>query len=223
MKTNYSISRAPSGIFYLWYYDRQGKRQKLSTGRRLKAEAKEFAVKFLRGEVQNKRSRKTVRTVLEFKTEYLDHCKNKPKRKTYLDNRSCFNEFLKWLKNDSLPLREVKVKMVQDFIDYKQTTKSQATARRIYTGMCAAFHIAQIWEYIETNPWKSVKKPKLIERHPLWLTVEEFHKLNEALLIDRIDDDMALWADKVASEGDTLIGQPLSRRKREIMENKIRG
>ena len=40
MKTNCSISHAPSGIFYVWYYDREGMRQKISTGRRLKAGAK---------------------------------------------------------------------------------------------------------------------------------------------------------------------------------------
>ena len=37
---NLGTNRAPSGIFYLWYCDREGKRQKISTGRRLKAGAK---------------------------------------------------------------------------------------------------------------------------------------------------------------------------------------
>ncbi len=49
MKTNYSISRAPSGIFYLWCYDSRGKGQKISTGCRLKSGAKAFAVRLERG------------------------------------------------------------------------------------------------------------------------------------------------------------------------------
>ena len=40
MNTNCSISHAPLGIFYVWYYDREGKRQKIPAGRRLKACAK---------------------------------------------------------------------------------------------------------------------------------------------------------------------------------------
>jgi hypothetical protein len=41
MNSNCSISHAPLGIFYVWYYDREGKRQKISTTRRLKAGAKQ--------------------------------------------------------------------------------------------------------------------------------------------------------------------------------------
>jgi site-specific recombinase XerD len=224
MKTNYSISRAPSGIFYLWYYDFRGKRQKISTACRTKAEAKEFAIRFMRGEVATKANR-NVRTVSEFKEEYLNHSKANQKYKTYLDKKSCLNEFLKWLRNDSLPLGGVNVKMVQDFIDYKQTTTSRATARRIYTGICAAFHSAQMWGYIEINPWRSVKKPKLVERHPLWMTADEFRELDVTLL----DSEVSSFADEVdllhsleKTDGVIPPRRPtMSRRRLEVIENKL--
>jgi hypothetical protein len=41
MNSNCFIFHAPLGIFYLWYYDREGKRQKISTARRLKAGAEQ--------------------------------------------------------------------------------------------------------------------------------------------------------------------------------------
>jgi len=181
MKKSHSLSRHASGILYLWYTDDHAKRHKISTGCRLKADAKTWVMKFLGGQVQGKSGRKNL-SIKEFKDEYLKHSRQHHKLKTYRNCQTCFNEFLKFI--DDRPIRNLTVKDIQDFVNHKQSSTSAATARRIYTAMSSAFETARQWQYLDTNVWRAVKKPKLVERTPLWLTVPEFQVLLDAIGVD---------------------------------------
>ena len=40
------LSKRSNGLYYVWFFDRDGKRQKVSTGTKLKQEATKFLVEF---------------------------------------------------------------------------------------------------------------------------------------------------------------------------------
>ncbi len=193
MKPSHSLSRHASGVLYLWYVDENGKRRKVSTGSKQKADAKTWVMKFLGGQVQARSKRKNL-SIKEFSAEYLNHSRQQHKLKTYKNCQTCFNVFIRCIGDRRI--RDIKVKDIQDFMDEKQSKTSAATARRIYTAMASAFESARKWGYVETNVWRSIKKPKLVERTPNWLTVNEFAKLMDTMAAESQRDSIRLNVDK---------------------------
>ncbi len=67
------LSKRPSGIYYIYYEDSNGKRQAISTKSKLKSEALKFLINF-KSELLERASRKTIPITLdEFQFEFLKH------------------------------------------------------------------------------------------------------------------------------------------------------
>jgi integrase/recombinase XerD len=184
MKTGATIFKR-DGTYYLWYWGSDGKRKKISCHTKSKTEAKAYRDSFLKGETTEQKSHPPI-TIKQFESEYFKHSKAHHKPKSHLNVKSCFHEFLKWLKNNNLPLQSISVRQAQEFIDYKHEDKTAATARRIHTALKAAFNDALRWEYIRSNPFKEVKKPRLVKKDPEWLDVPTFNKFMQHILASEI-------------------------------------
>lgn len=184
MKTGATLFKR-GDTYYLYYWGTDEKRKKISCHTKSKTEAKTFRDRFLRGETTEQKKHPPI-TIKQFETEYFKHSKAHHKKKTYLNVQSCFHEFLKWLKNNNLPLQSISVRQAQEFIDFKHESKTAATARRIHTALKAAFSDAVRWEYIRANPFKEVKKPRLVKKDPEWLDVPTFNKFMQHILATEI-------------------------------------
>jgi len=70
------------------------------------------------------------------------------------------------------------------FLAKKTVEASAITARKYYLALSAAFDRARTWGMVKKNVWRDVKKPRVPETLPLFLTRDEFVKLRMAILDD---------------------------------------
>ena len=177
------LSKRSNGLYYVWFFDRDGKRQKVSTGTKLKQEATRFLVDF----AQKQRSEQAQPAPLklsQFTQDFLAYsaCVHAPK--TSQVYATALQEF-RLIVGDLL-LSEVTPRMIEEFIRAKQRSVTDATARTYFTHLSAAFEKGRQWHHIATNPFKEAKKPSVAEAVPVFLTEEEFNRL----LANVIDGDL---------------------------------
>ncbi|MDI6766027.1 MAG: tyrosine-type recombinase/integrase [Bacteroidota bacterium] len=168
------LSKRSNGIYYLWYIDEGGKKQKISTGCKLKSNA----LKFLRDFKENEMKRRTflkLKTLNEFYIDYQEYSKSVHTIKTQKSIENAFREFIRIV--GDVRLDKIGVREIESFLAQKKAEASEWTARKYYIHLASAFETAIRWNYISTNPFKKVQKPKTKEVQPLFLTKEEMKSL----------------------------------------------
>lgn len=169
-----TLSKRSNGLYYVWYIDRDGKRQKISTGTKLKQEATKFLVDFAHKQ-RAEEAQPAPLKLSQFTQEFLAHsaCVHAPKtRQLYATALKELSRFL----GDPL-LSEVTPRVIEEFIHTKQRSVADATVRTYFTHLSAAFETGRQWHHIATNPFKEAKKPGVAEVVPVFLTEEEFNHL----------------------------------------------
>ena len=131
-------------LWYVWFVDDDGRRQRKSTGCSKKSDAQEYMTKFIRGEVEQK-AKLTNITLSAFQTEFIAYRKDRQTQKTVASDRSALREFEKYVGNKQL--RIITLRDIETFLGYKQR-KSAATARRLFVHLSAAFQTALRWRYL---------------------------------------------------------------------------
>ena len=168
------LSKRSNGIYYLWYNDEGGRKQKVSTSCNLKSDA----VKFLRDFNENEHKRKihlTLKTVREFFSDYQNYSKSVHTLKTQQSIDSAFRELLRIV--GDIRLDKVGIRDIESFLAQKKVEASEWTARKYYISLASAFETAKRWDYIPLNPFRKVQKPKTSEVQPVHLTKEGMKSL----------------------------------------------
>lgn len=168
------LSKRSNGIYYLWFTAEGGKRDKVSTGCRVKSDA----IKFLRdfkGKEVRKREEVRNKTLTTFFCEYSSYSGTNHTLKTQKSISSAFREFIRI--NGDVRLDSIGVRQIEAFLAIKTMEASPWTARKYYIHLASAWETARRWNYITDNPFRKVKKPKLRELQPLFFTKDEFEKL----------------------------------------------
>ena len=169
--------RKSSGYYYLCYTDESGKTRYISTRKKKKSDALKFLREFKEKEHSKKQKIRNI-TVSEFKKEYFEYSKTIHTANSHQSARAALNEFEKIV--GDISLSNVGVKEVESFIANKRK-KSVHTARRCFVTVSAAMNKACDWNYLNSNPFANVVKPKLPELQPLFFSKEEFKKLLEII------------------------------------------
>lgn len=113
-------------------------------------------------------------TIGSFASEFLTNARGNYTEKTQHVFRTAFNELSRVL--GDVQLRQVSEREIERFLTIKREEASDWTARKHYTALASAFEAANKWGYIPRNPWRGVKKPKVRETDPLYLTKAEFEQ-----------------------------------------------
>lgn len=165
------LSKRSNGIYYLWFIDEGGRRQKVSTGSHLKSDALKFLRNFNERE-QKRKSHLVIKTLSEFFSDYQDYSRSVHTLKTQHSIANAFRELLRIagdVRIDKLGVREI-----EGFLALKKAEASEWTARKYYIHLASAFETAVRWSYLTLNPFRKVQKPKTKEMQPLYFTLKEF-------------------------------------------------
>jgi integrase len=168
-----SLSKRSNGIYYLWYFDDSGKRHKVSTGCRVKSDALKFVQQFKKDE-HNRKSRIHKTSLLQFKDAFLAHSHSVHSPATQSLIALTFSQFMRVI--GDLPLHQIGVREIESFLSTKQQESSAWTARKYYSVLASAFETALRWNYIASNPFKRVAKPKVVETLPVYFSKDDFKK-----------------------------------------------
>ena len=171
------LSKA-EGVFYLFFTDKNGKRRKVSTRCKLKLQAVSFLKEFKEKEYEQRRKIKSI-SLSAFGKEYFLFASGVITAKTQRTYLSAYKEFVRI--TGDIPLHSVGIREIEYFLGVKRTEASEWTARKYYTSLRTAFEKAVQWEFITENPFSKVKKPKVPELSPVYLTEKEFTLLLSAI------------------------------------------
>ncbi len=188
------ISKSKKSPFYQLTYLVNGKRTTISTKTTLLSEAVKFLNNF-RTQVNDNSITTTHITFPElkkkteqlntfeqeklneqkitldyFKNEYVNYC-TPIRSKHYITSiKLSFKMFSESVGN--IPLNKISPRIIDTFLVKKFSTTKRAAAL-YYRTLKAAFSKAVFWEYIEDNPFKKVKLPKIPKGFPHYITEYE--------------------------------------------------
>ena len=177
------IVKIKRSSFYQIVYEVKGKKTSKSTGTANKAEAQKIMEEFSKGVLSDKKSfnnstqeknelpvSQQVRSILDFKKEYLEYLKP-IKSKHYITSiELSFNQFISFCGN--IPLQQINTQIIDRFIS-TTFARTQRGAHHYYRTLKAAFNKAVEWNYIETNLFTKVKFPRLTKVYPVFLTEDD--------------------------------------------------
>jgi site-specific recombinase XerD len=169
------LSQRENKIFYLYYLDETGRRQKRSTG----TSHKTAAIRYLDDFVQRRNPPPPLSTFL---TEYLAFAESRYSHRTVKSYTTACNRLVQKV-GDTL-LTEYTPQVLDHFLSEVISETSLATARTYRACLSSMFETARRWRYIQHNPFTEVKRPEPGDRMPAWFTVEEFKKF-----LSMIDDE----------------------------------
>jgi len=170
------LSLTKKSPFYQLTYEVNGKRTTVSTKTKDPEEAKNFMQNFQIKSNSIKQIKeeppKDLFTLSKFKGEYLDYIK--PTHSINYINHSiipAFKIFIDIIRD--VPLKDISSRQVDKFITSHFSKSKYATALYFRT-LKGAFSKAVVWNYIDLNPFKKVKLPKIPKAFPTFITPPEF-------------------------------------------------
>ena len=180
-----------SGIYYLFFDDEQGKRRSRSTGARTKPDAIRFLRAFNEDEDARRRAQQSI-TLDDFKTSYLQYCRSIHTAKTVESSEMALRVLARYL-GSSRVMHAILPVDCERFLAARAEKSSPLTVLRLYRTLAAAFERARSWGHIPSNPWRSVKRPRVPEILPAFFTHEQY-KILLAAIEDRDFRELALFA-----------------------------
>ncbi len=166
------ITLTKKSPYYQLIYEVDGFPTTISTRKKDRKGAEEFMANFKPEEREIKEKVPKIKAIRlnNFRKEYLEYISS-TKSKSYVESINLsFNQFIKYSKD--LPLNRVDNRLIDKFIT-SVFSRSKYAAALYYGTLKAAFSKAVDWNYLELNPFKKVKMPKIPKRYPLFITKEE--------------------------------------------------
>lgn len=169
------ISKSRWGIYYLYYLDGKGNRQKISTKCRYKAEALKFLQSFRSSEVDKKRLAHRT-TISIFKTKFIDYARHNLSSGTVVIYEAAFKHLEK-LAGD-IPLSNI----TPEHFDIYKTKRIEMKVKPVTINMelrslKAAFNTAFRWRLIQNNPFNKLTLMSVPQVSPIFFKREDFQKL----------------------------------------------
>jgi integrase len=168
------LSKRKNGVYYLWYDDESGRRQKISTKSTSKREANRFMQEFIKKGREPKLRPPNIQ-IAKFQKEFLAYSAGIHASHTQRLFATALRELNRIIGEKTL--RSVSIRDVERFLSVKKSESSDVTARTYLVTLASAFQTAVRWKYIQTNPFHQVEKPKLPEKTPVYLSKDEFRQL----------------------------------------------
>ncbi|MDQ7815389.1 MAG: tyrosine-type recombinase/integrase [Melioribacteraceae bacterium] len=169
-----NLSKRANGIYYIYYFQLNGKRTCISTGTKFKTEALKFLSDF-QEEIKKRNLSKVIpKTILEFRYEYASYSESVHRPKTTKRINSILKEFAEYFNNPQLS--EIDMKQINSYLQHKAKVSSY-TAQQHLAYLRSAFKKAQTDGYILSNPFESVSNFKIPEKQPLFIDETSFHCL----------------------------------------------
>jgi site-specific recombinase XerD len=167
------ITLTKKSPFYQLVYYKDGRRKSISTKTKSKTEAYRFFSKFQYQLYQPVKEIKSIR-LFDFRNEYLSHVAQ-TKSKSYRNSIVLsFSQFSGSVGN--ILLNDISTRIVDQFIS-KVYSNSPYAARLYYATLKAAFSKAVQWNYLNENPFKKIKTPKLPKSFPVFISETELIKI----------------------------------------------
>jgi len=161
------LHRRENGYWYLWYQDINGKKRKVSTKRRYKGEALQFAKEF----VATSTKRQSI-TIGDYISKYLNYSSAVHTSETKKVFNTCLTQ-LKIFVGD-VKLASICASIVERFLADKIRNSSLINAKKCYQHLRSAFETAVKWGYCTENPFAKVTKPKAPQVLAPFFTPEDF-------------------------------------------------
>jgi site-specific recombinase XerD len=114
----------------------------------------------------------------DFINMYLDYSRKIHTAKTVGSTKTAFREFSRFLKEDP-KIRKIKVVQCEQFLARKTVEASAASARKYHGALSAAFGRAHAWGYLSENIWCRIKKPRVPEVLPAYLSRTQYADLRK--------------------------------------------
>ena len=185
------LSNNNNSPYYHIVYFVNGKRTKKSTKKKNREEAQKFLEEFKR-EMDNDKPPTPVNSasgrspeitslppalisLSQFRDEYVAYVK-KFKAKSYIKSiEFIFKKLIDF--TSDIPLMRLTTKILDNFITITYS-RSKSSGSLYYRTLKAAFTKAVFWEYIQDNPFRKIKSPKMVKSFPVFITKEELEIIN---------------------------------------------
>jgi len=161
------IGKRKNGYFYIQYFDpstNQLKRKSTNT------KSKSEALKFLRNFDSSLSNEKIHLKISRFRDEYLEYVTNNRSPKYIKSIKLSFRQLLRYSKD--IPLKDLDARILDQFVSKKFST-SPAAALLYFRTLKAALSKAVVWGYIDENPLKKIKPPRLKKSLPVFISKSE--------------------------------------------------
>ena len=161
------IGKRKNGYFYIQYFDpstNQLKRKSTNT------KSKSEALKFLRNFDSSLSNEKIHLKISRFRDEYIKYVINNRSPKYIKSIKLSFRQLLRYSKD--IPLEDLDARLLDQFVSKKFST-SPAAALLYFRTLKAALSKAVVWGYIDENPLKKIKPPRLKKSLPVFISKSE--------------------------------------------------
>ena len=186
------LSKRKNGFYYIFYFQTNGKRTRISTRTKLKNEALQFLSKFQSEIEKRKLSGITAKTILEFRKEFASYSESLHRPKTTKQFNAILKEFASYCQD--MQLSEINSQSIDKYLQQK-TRVSLHTAQKHLAYLRSAFNKAVNDKYLLSNPFNKISNFKLPERQPLFIDEPSFQTLLR--VIDNQDTkDIVIFAVK---------------------------
>ncbi len=165
--------------YYQITYEVNGKRTTVSTRTKDKKKAEAFLRNFVPSVQKTRLERneeiKIDFTLSAFKNEYINY-KKSTSSISYIERsiEPAFKKFQEVLGN--IKLNSVTVREIDKFLSVT-SAKSKSAAALYYRTLKAAFSKSESWGYIDSNPFRKLKSPKVVKKYPVFISQSEFESI----------------------------------------------
>ena len=168
------LSKSPSSIYYVYFTDERGKRQKISTRHTLKTDALKFLQTFKTDTNRTRRARKTL-LLSEFNSNFLSFAEGNFSQGTVGIYRSALRKLLSIV--GDIPIVSLSPQHFDNYKVERLKTISPISVNIELRTLRAALNTALRWELIERNPFSRLKFASVPETAPVFFSREDFQKL----------------------------------------------
>ena len=164
-----------NGYYHLAYFNEAANRLKrVSTKTRGKGEALSFLPDFKKKLKEKPKVEFT--TVSKFRDEYIQHLTQTHSGKYLISVKLSFKMLIEFFSD--VPLASLDNRVLEKFITVTYG-RTHSGAGLYYRTLKASFSKAVDWKYLNENPLKKVKMPKLPKAIPLFINSSELMKILE--------------------------------------------
>lgn len=168
------LSKRSNGFYYVYYNQPNGKRTCRSTKQKKKIDALKFLTEFEK-KLKAKAAAQIQVPLIDFTEEFLSYSSTIHSINHTKSIKTSFNEFIKVIGNPLIC--ELSKSTMQNYFEQRLKVVSAYTVRRDVANFSSAFNWAISKNYLNENPCKGIRKPKLPEVLPLFFSEQQFEKL----------------------------------------------
>lgn len=186
------LSKHSNGTYYIYYEDSKGKRRSKTTGTKHKKEAEKFFTHYRKKIEAESLLDVPLISLKEYSFQYLRRSEPFMTWGTIKGYQATLRIFLEHFGN--LYLTDFNSRMIEDYLFTRAKKSSIYQARKDLIGLSAMFNKAIKDGYLIKSPTAGVKRIKLPEIQPTFLTKDEYEKLIIAMYENEDMRDLTIFA-----------------------------